>query len=167
MPVFISYQQKDIVTAGIIYITLSQAGIETYWDRVDSESQTTDDITSVITKNINQCTHLITIISDETAKSWWVPFEIGEATIVENRISTFQLNSQELPDYLKKWPVMKQLDELRYFILSYKRDKKLAPIFEGVESFSAKRERDTFKNNGYTTTADDFHQSLKRSLGQA
>ena len=105
MPVFISYRHTDRDHAFKIDQRLKVAGIKTYLDVLDEESrQGADEITDIITKRMSECTHLLAIISDDTSKSWWVPFEIGEATYAENRIATFQLNilDYQLPSYLKK-----------------------------------------------------------------
>jgi MTH538 TIR-like domain (DUF1863). len=91
MPVFISYRHSDRPHAIAINTRLIQANIKTYFDVLDPESQTTDDITGVITRNITACTHLLAVISENTAQSWWVPFEIGEATISNRRICSYQM----------------------------------------------------------------------------
>ncbi|PTT60867.1 molecular chaperone Tir, partial [Pseudomonas sp. HMWF007] len=86
MPVFISYRHTDRDQAIEINSRLKKANINTYLDVLDAESQSTEDITAVITRNITQCTHLLAVVSERTALSWWVPFEIGEATISNRRI---------------------------------------------------------------------------------
>lgn len=57
MPVFISYRHTDRVQAMAINARLKLANIKTYLDVLDTESQQTDDITAVITRNITECTH--------------------------------------------------------------------------------------------------------------
>ena len=108
MPVFISYRHMDRAHAININTRLIQANIKTYLDVLDAESQTTDDITGVITRNISECTHLLAVVSEKTALSWWVPFEIGEATITNRRICSFKTGPTELPLYLDKWPKLTQ-----------------------------------------------------------
>ncbi|MGI2897368.1 toll/interleukin-1 receptor domain-containing protein, partial [Vibrio alginolyticus] len=75
MTVFISYRHSDRNVAFGINEYLQRSGIPTYMDVLDPESQSTENITEVITKNIAKSTHLIAVISQETAQSWWVPFE--------------------------------------------------------------------------------------------
>jgi len=166
MPVFISYRHTDRNQAILIDQRLKTAGIKTYLDVLDEESkQSTDQITDIITQRMRECTHLIAVISDETSKSWWVPFEIGEATFAENRITTFQLNihDDKLPTYLKKWPKINNLLDIDLFIQSYKKDKKYSAA---MESASANAEYQFNKSHGFTTTADEFHRTLKKNLGQ-
>ena len=162
MPVFISYRHTDRKQAFVINERLNAADITTYLDVLDEESTNgTDEITDVITKRMGQCTHLIAIISEDTSKSWWVPFEIGEATYADNRIATYQVNvyDHQLPSYLMKWPKMKSMEHLDNFIFMYKRDHKLSVSTEGSYS------RDIYKAAGHTTTADDFHRILKQKIG--
>lgn len=166
MPVFISYRHTDRHHAISIDQRLKTAGIKTYLDVLDEESkQSADEITDIITQRMRECTHLIAVISDDTSKSWWVPFEIGEATFAENRITTFQLNipDDRLPVYLKKWPKIDNLLQIDLFIQSYKKDKKYSAA---MESASASAEYQFNKSRGFTTTADEFHRTLKKNLGQ-
>ncbi|ATZ92502.1 toll/interleukin-1 receptor domain-containing protein [Dickeya fangzhongdai] len=167
MPVFISYRHTDREYAFKIDQRLKVAGIKTYLDVLDEESrQGAEEITDIITKRMSECTHLLAIISDDTSKSWWVPFEIGEATYADNRIATFQLNilDHQLPSYLKKWPKIKNLNQIDLFISSYNKDMKYTPT---MESFSGNEaDRRIYKSRGYTTTADEFHRVLKQNLGQ-
>lgn len=72
MSVFISYKHLDRDLAMQIDRRLKLDNITTYLDVLDAESQSTVDITTVITKNIAKCTHLIAVVSKETATSWWV-----------------------------------------------------------------------------------------------
>eukprot|EP01030_Chromulinospumella_sphaerica_P024943 gene24943-25054_t len=101
---------------------LIQANIKTYLDVLDAESQTTDDITGVITRNISECTHLLAVVSEKTALSWWVPFEIGEATITNRRICSFKTGPTELPLYLDKWPKLSSERDIEFFIDAYRNE---------------------------------------------
>lgn len=136
---------------------LIQANIKTYLDVLDPESQTTDDITGVITRNISECTHLLAVVSEKTALSWWVPFEIGEATISNRRICSFKTGPAELPLYLDKWPKLSTASDLDFFIDAYreevsnKRSMSLESISESVKG--------TYKRN-----ADIFHEQLKNRI---
>ena len=122
MPVFISYRHMDRAYAMAINSRLIQANIKTYLDVLDLESQTTDDITGVITRNITECTHLLAVVSEKTALSWWVPFEIGEATISNRRICSFRTGPAELPLYLDKWPKLSTESDLDFFIDAYREE---------------------------------------------
>ncbi|MGF6225595.1 toll/interleukin-1 receptor domain-containing protein [Pseudomonas frederiksbergensis] len=157
MPVFISYRHSDRSHAIAISTRLKQANIKTYLDVLDPESQTTDDITGVITRNITECTHLLAVVSERTAHSWWVPFEIGEATISNRRICSFKVGPAELPLYLDKWPKLSTDKDMEFFIDAYreevatKRSMTLGSINESLYG--------TYKRN-----AELFHDQLKNRI---
>ena len=157
MPVFISYRHMDRPQAMAINSRLMQANIKTYLDVLDPESQTTDDITGVITRNITECTHLLAVVSEKTALSWWVPFEIGEATISNRRICSFRTGSAQLPLYLDKWPKLSTDNDLNFFIDAYREEqssRRSLTLDSSNESFSG-----TYKRN-----AELFHEQLKSRI---
>jgi hypothetical protein len=157
MPVFISYRHTDREQAMIINNRLVRANIKTYLDVLDTESQQTDDITAVITRNITECTHLLAVVSRETAQSWWVPFEIGEATISNRRICSYQIGQSDLPLYLDKWPKLSGDADINFFIDAY-REETLSSRSMGLESFS-EAIRSVYKRD-----ADVFHDKLKNRI---
>ena len=157
MPVFISYRHMDRPQAMAINSRLIQANSKTYLEVLDPESQTTDDITGVITRNITECTHLLAVVSEQTALSWWVPFEIGEATISNRRICSFRTGPAKLPEYLDKWPKLSTASDLNFFIDAYREEvssKRSMTLDSSNESFSG-----TYKRN-----ADLFHEQLKNRI---
>ncbi|MGR5151221.1 toll/interleukin-1 receptor domain-containing protein [Photobacterium swingsii] len=156
MPVFISHRHSDTQQALQISRFLKENGIESYLDVLDAESQQTNDITTVITKNIAKCTHLIAVMSEDTARSWWVPFEIGEATIIDRRIASYRIGYSKLPEYLEQWPQMTSPLHLQSFVRAYKEDTRQtasARIFESRGSSSGEKSR-----------ADAFHRDLKHKI---
>ena len=159
MPVFISYRHTDRPKAMEINDRLSQAGIKTYLDVLDPESQTTDDITGVITRNITECSHLLAVVSDKTAHSWWVPFEIGEATISDRRICSFKTGVGELPEYLDKWPKLARITDLDFFIDAYRNEQTLKRVMT-LDSISS---NESIRTNN-RTSADRFHTELKARI---
>jgi len=91
------------------------------------------------------------VVSGYTEKSWWVPFEIGVGSEKDRRITSFQLTNVSLPDFLTKWPILKNQNDLDTFIRFYKQDT--------MVSLS--------ESSGYTrriSSADQFHRELKASL---
>ncbi|EGU0149837.1 toll/interleukin-1 receptor domain-containing protein [Vibrio parahaemolyticus] len=157
MTVFISYRHSDRTTAFQVNAELQQAGIKTYMDVFDAESQSTENITAVITKNVAECTHLIAVISGQTALSWWVPFEIGEATISATRIASYRVGYTHLPEYLEMWPQMTNSSHLALFISEYKKEQSTAlnnkRMFESAGSVG-------------TYSADTFHKTLKNRISR-
>ncbi|EBE1549934.1 toll/interleukin-1 receptor domain-containing protein [Salmonella enterica] len=159
MTVFISYRHTDRAQAMTINNRLTREGISTYLDVLDVESQSTDDITSVITRRIRESTHLIAVVSSQTAQSWWVPFEIGEATITNRRICSYRTTVSELPEYLSKWPQMTKPVEIELFIQSYKNEisGKRQITLESFNGSEAMRHVDKMN-------ADKFHADLKQKI---
>jgi hypothetical protein len=157
MPVFISYRHTDRAHAMAINTRLTQANIKTYLDVLDAESQTTEDITTVITRNITECTHLMAVVSEQTAQSWWVPFEIGEATISNRRICSYKIGPSALPLYLDKWPKLSGENDINFFIDAY-REELLSKRSMGLESFSESA-RGTYRRD-----AELFHDQLKNRI---
>lgn len=159
MPVFISYRHMDRAYAISINTRLIQANIKTYLDVLDAESQTTDDITGVITRNISECTHLLAVVSEKTALSWWVPFEIGEATITNRRICSFKTGPTELPLYLDKWPKLSSERDIEFFIDAYRNEMtvKRSMSLESVTGSESVRSVNR-------TNADRFHTDLKSRI---
>ncbi|MDR6916817.1 hypothetical protein J2X66_003691 [Pseudomonas sp. 3296] len=157
MPVFISYRHTDRAHAMAINTRLTQANIKTYLDVLDAESQTTEDITTVITRNITECTHLMAVVSEQTAQSWWVPFEIGEATISNRRICSYKIGPSALPLYLDKWPKLSGENDINFFIDAY-REEVITKRSIGLESFS-ESVRGTYRRD-----AELFHDQLKNRI---
>ena len=159
MPVFISYRHMDRAHAVKINARLIQANIKTYLDVLDAESQTTDDITGVITRNISECTHLLAVVSEKTALSWWVPFEIGEATITNRRICSFKTGPTELPQYLDKWPKLTSDRDIEFFIDAYRTESTLKRSMSLDSVNGSESVRSVNKSN-----ADRFHTDLKSRI---
>ena len=160
MPVFISYRHTDRQKAIDIQSKLESSRIKTYLDVLDPESSSTDNITEVITRRIRQSTHLIAVVSDNTRESWWVPFEIGEATMAARRISTFKNTYQTLPEYLDKWPVMNKMEHIDLFIRAYQSDSSVALNRMIGESIST----ESYTSASAQDEAKQFHDHLKRSI---
>lgn len=174
MSVFISYRHTDRNTAIQIAYEFDANNIKYYLDVIDDESKSTEDITEVITKNIKKSTHLLAIISPSTSGSWWVPFEIGQATVSNRRICSyavsnsslnlsgmsFRLLSNFLPEYLRKWPVLVSRMDLDKFIQQYKKDN----VSYGIEG-SRGGMFDSMNVESLTKIgADTFHKNLKSQL---
>ncbi|WP_192559515.1 toll/interleukin-1 receptor domain-containing protein [Pseudomonas allokribbensis] len=159
MPVFISYRHTDRDQAIEINSRLKKANINTYLDVLDAESQSTEDITAVITRNITQCTHLLAVVSERTALSWWVPFEIGEATISNRRICSFKTGGTELPEYLEKWPKMTKATDIDLFIESYKSEL-ISERSISLESIVGSESLHKINKSN----ADKFHSELKTKI---
>ena len=158
MPVFISHRKADTATAVRANSRLKQYGIPTYLDVLDLALQSPENVTQKILAGLQPCTHLLAIISAETAGSWWVPFEIGVATNADKRITSFSIATARanLPDYLLVWPVLTRDEQIEMFAMRYLKDRKTLEKSYRLEE----AQRTPIQS------AADFHRLLKRDLGQ-
>ena len=146
--VFVSHQRKDSTQATRIADRLHQNGLNTYLDVVD-DALTHDgkELSDLIRKRMDSCTHLIAVVSNATTASWWVPWQIGIASDREFMIATYALDSTALPSFLTKWPYLRSLADIDKYA----------------------RQSSSTSGKLYLTEAarvGEFHKSLKRSLGQ-
>lgn len=153
MPVFLSHKREDKDNTLQIAGYLQGKGVICYVDAFDPVLQTTDDITAALMDRVRRCTHLMAVVSDYTQKSWWVPFEIGVASDAEKRISSYQLTTVQLPDFLRKWPILDSQSDLDRFVELYKKDK-LVMFNESKTSYQ------------HISSAAQFHSELKAAIGQ-
>lgn len=174
MSVFISYRHTDRTTAIQIAREFDANNIKYYLDVTDDESKSTEDITEVITENMKKSTHLIAVISPSTSGSWWVPFEIGQATMSNRRICSyavansslnlnvmsFRVMASHLPEYLQKWPILVSRVDLSKFIEQYKLDN---PNF-GIEGLRGGIFESRNVENLTKAGASNFHENLKSKL---
>jgi hypothetical protein len=158
-PVFISHRKADEQVALYVDNHLKKFNIRTFIDCLDPElqnNQNADKVTEIIIRRLSQCNHLIAVFSQNTQGSWWVPFEIGVATKGDSRIATYtrNLSVSEMPEYLRNWPVLTKTDDLFYYAETYLQDETIT--FAQKKSHVERELR----------TASDFHNTLKRRLGQ-
>jgi len=154
--VFISYHRPDEGRAVLINLYLTRNGVQTYLDVLDPALQSSEAVTQKILSALGKCTHLLGLISNTTANSWWVPFEIGVATDSERRISSYDIAGVSLPDYLRIWPVLRNEDDLAKYVKRYKQDRLiLESAYKSVEARSTP-----------VQSPADFHRLLKSDLGQ-
>ncbi|CAK9891589.1 MULTISPECIES: TIR domain-containing protein [Pseudomonas] len=156
MPVFISYRHSERLDAFIINERLKLEGISTQLELFDSEAQqTTDDISGIIRRNISQCTHLIAVLAPETAEAWWVPFQLGAATLINRRVAFYQCGEATLPGYLEKWPTMNNREHIDLYVRAYHDEQtfKRSIDSEACEANATNR-----------SNADFFHADLKAKI---
>lgn len=154
MPVFISHRTADDEKARSMAGYLHKRhNIKCYLDDFDPNAATTKHITDVIVRAVNNCTHLMALITNATTGSWWVPFEIGVARQGECRITSYNHSTVTLPEYLTEWPVLQTQGDLDTFAEAYHLDKQARPILEKYGQWQRTIQ-----------TPDDFHARLKASL---
>ncbi|MCM3239596.1 toll/interleukin-1 receptor domain-containing protein [Heyndrickxia oleronia] len=158
--IFISHKKDDSERATHIFQFLKGKSIECYLDVLDEGlAGDGEQLTRYLRSRLDECTHLLAVLSTRTKLSWWVPFEIGLATEKEFPISTclYELNRNDIPSYLMNWPVI-QSD----FQLSKYADMVLRTSHQVLTESLNK----SFAYNRPKNYAEAFHRELKNQLGQ-
>ena len=159
MKIFISHKKEDELMAVKVKNTLTSVGVDVYLDLLDNI--TADDgekLTKHIRGKLRECTDVIVILSSNTKKSWWVPFEIGMATEKDMPIANYLISQESLPDYLTYWPRLKcQEDVLKYVEIRNKVSRQI------ILEKSMNRGYYQRVNDGMSETQKFYHE-LKKHL---
>lgn len=109
--IFISYQRKDETFASDVATYIMRKDIDVYFDLHDNDlklqSQNDDPagVTAAIRKGVNKSNYMLVIVSVDTFRSLWVPFEIGYAfDKMKNNLKVLRrkdIEKNTLPGYLK------------------------------------------------------------------
>ena len=117
MKIFISHKKEDEYTAFGIQQVLENMGIEAYLDILDDTiSDNGEKLTKHIRKKLRECSDVIVVLSDNTKRSWWVPFEIGMATEKDMPIANYLTSYEKLPEYLEYWPRLKDQRDVKKYV---------------------------------------------------
>ena len=112
MYVFISYSSKDHKIAKRLEAELCRLGIDCFLDR--KEISWGDDVVAKITAGIAACSSLIVIVSLDSVRSQWIPFEVGVATALGKRVLPFVTHpSIDLPAYLSRFHYKTRLSDIK------------------------------------------------------
>lgn len=160
--IFISHKKEDSDQAESIALQLRRRGIEVYLDVLDPHLQnSSEELTKYIQSRLNQCTHLLAVLSYNTRLSWWVPFEIGIATEKMYPISSYLTTvlKSDIPEYLWKWPVLRSSEDLQKYIMLLNKSSTIL--------LNEEKKHWEFSSKGVPQNyADAFHRRLKINLGQ-
>lgn len=159
MKIFISHKKEDELMALTVKSTLTNAKVDAYLDVLDNT--VLDDgekLTEHIREKLHECTDVIVILSGNTKRSWWVPFEIGMATEKDMPIANYLTSYEQLPEYLEYWPRLTDQQDVLKYIEARNRVAKQVRLEKAVI-------------RGYNEHADDkisetqrFYAELKKSL---
>ena len=121
--IFLSHISIDKSTVVHIGDYILDAGINIYLDVNDAALQravAVNDpigITTCIEAGIEQCSHVMCLVSPNTVKSWWVPYEIGFSKKARKSITTLFLKGiVEIPDYLKVSELLMGTESLNHYL---------------------------------------------------
>lgn len=117
MKVFISHKQEDELYAMQIKHAFDRLYVESYLDVLDDTIHDGGQaLTDHIKSQLNTCTDIIVVMSENTKYSWWVPFEIGMSAQVDMPTASFLTSSVKLPDYLEYWPRLKTISDVATYV---------------------------------------------------
>lgn len=160
MKIFISHKQEDASLAGRVAVMLEHYGHAVYLDVIDQAiSKNGDDLAEYLRSRLEECNCLLAVISESTKTSWWVPWEIGVATEKNYPLSTYLNQEAAVPEYLKKWPILRNFQDLATFT-------KLAGELEDNIKVQRVLKKSLTESALRRATVPDFHKGLKRALGQ-
>lgn len=138
--VFISHQKGDRNIAKCVADYLLAADIDVYFDEYDQDlrlARQNDDpkkVTSSICKGIENSSHMLCIITANTANSKWVPFEVGygyDKTILGILLGK-DIPEKNIPEYVRAAPIIiPDIWDLNELISNLKGKRKEELILEG------------------------------------
>lgn len=113
--VFVSHKNEDRDDAEDVAKTIAASGLKVYLDIWDHNVNDGPELVDYIESIIKNSKSLIAVVSRNTVTSWWVPLEIGIAITEGLYLGTYSTTTYTTgyPSYLWKWPVLKNLEDLR------------------------------------------------------
>lgn len=160
MNVFISHKQEDANLAGRVAAVIKHHDHAVYLDVIDQAiAKNGDDLASYLRSKLGECNCLLAVISESTKTSWWVPWEIGVATEKDYPLSTYLSEGASTPEYLNKWPVLRNFQDLTLFTKSASQLENNIAVQRGLK-------KSLTESAIRRVTVPDFHRNLKRALGQ-
>lgn len=159
MKVFISHKMEDKRMALEVQNTLISAGVDAYLDVLDNIiADDGEKLTKHIRGKLRECTDVIVVLSGNTKKSWWVPFEIGMATEKDMPIANYLISYEVLPEYLEFWPRLKnRQDVLKYIEVRNK-------VARQVLLEKSLNHGYYYENTSRVSETERFYAELKKSL---
>jgi hypothetical protein len=125
--VFISHQKRDQSEAKRVADFLIACDINVYFDEYDRDlkfsHQSTDPkaVTNCICNGVNNSSHMLVLVSQNTLYSTWVPFEIGYG-FEKTELATLCLKGitkDKLPDYVRTGKVVRDIYDLNKWITEF------------------------------------------------
>ena len=136
--VFLSHITIDKRIAKKIGDYLMENGdVDIYLDSYDDKlQQATNDgnlVRQYIEDGLEDSTHIICLVSENTVRSWWVPYELGFSKRAGKEIATLTLKGTEtLPDYLKIGAVLRGTKSLNQYLKSISQAVRKSMILESI-----------------------------------
>lgn len=123
MKVFISHQRADKTEAEKVAKYLKACKIDVYFDKYDRELQQAwstgnpNGVVQAIKNGVASSTHMIALVSPNTLRSEWVPFEIGYGydSLTVMALTLKGIKTADIPDYIKIVPIIRDIYDIDKF----------------------------------------------------
>ena len=137
--VFISYSREDSITAQELAEVLSQAGINHFRDVKDIDWGAR--FSSRVREGLAECIAVLVIVSPQSLKSQWVPYEIGQATALGKIVLPYLSDpSMEIPQYLRDLNCKTAVPEVReYFQNTFPKQARRAEPVHGESIYTTRQ----------------------------
>ena len=126
--IFLSHISVDKSAAKAIADYVNARGdIDTYLDVNDDDLQRAANsgdaaaITKFVERGLSNSTHILCLVSPNTVRSWWVPYELGFAKKSGMPLATLRLKDTDLPAYLEISEIIKGTESLNRYLTGVKR----------------------------------------------
>lgn len=119
--VFVSYKNTDRLTALDLAKDLDQKGRRVFIDvHDDSLMPGQKDLDDALLTAIRNSDTMIVVVSDDTQKSWWVPWEIGVSTPFRKPKALYKPQAHRaLPAYLKRLRRLRDSSQANSWVFAY------------------------------------------------
>lgn len=121
--VFLSHKSEDKEFVESIGNYFMNAGIDIYLDKNDFKLQSAVNmndakrVTECIQEGISKSDYILCFVSNNTVKSWWVPYEIGYGKKANKEIATLMRKDViYIPDFLKIEEIIDDITDINNFI---------------------------------------------------
>lgn len=138
--IFLSYTREDREAVGKIGDYIQNAGIDIYLDIYVLELQQAvrnEDpiaITQSIERGFSFATNVICVVSEETVKSWWVPYEFGFGKRAVKLLATLTLkDTVTIPSYLEITQLIRGPRSLNEYLLEVSKQSRI--LLEAASTF--------------------------------
>jgi len=155
--VFVSHKVEDSHAATAVASRLKANEVDVYLDSFDPDAKDGPDLADYLRETMRRCHGLMAVVSAETIRSWWVPWEIGVASERDMPMATFSHDNSDIPTYLRKWPYLTQLNQIdQYARTAQKMMRQRRTLIEKREAFGSAE----------AISGRAFNRTLKANLGQ-
>jgi len=155
MPVLISYRHTARLDAFILNERLLLEDIPTQLVQIDCAGQTHDDLYGSFCQQMSDATHWIGVLSADSGQDGWTAWLLGAATMACRRTGFFCKGPDELPEGLRRWPIMHERAHIDLFVRAYHDERTFGRAMTLPPGRGSRMDRDN---------ADFFHADLKAKI---